>query len=79
MLQREYVRKYEQRFGKLNYRARIGDFEWVFLAACLATGGPTSEPRLHDATMQFLDELAATRRGALPRVLVSHIPLFRSV
>jgi hypothetical protein len=78
--QRAYVRQFERHFGPVNSRARMGGFEWVFLASCLATGGPTSDAKLHEQTSEFLDMLARTRdsRDALPRILVTHIPLYRT-
>lgn len=55
--QRAFVRKFERDFAPVNYRAKIGQFEWVFLASTLTTGGPTSDPALHSATIEFLEEL----------------------
>jgi hypothetical protein len=76
--QRAFVRKFERDFARVNYRATIGDFEWVFLASTLTTGGPTSDSSLHAATVEFLEELHGDLHpNAAPRVLVTHVPLYR--
>lgn len=74
--QPEYVELFRKHFGKLNYRVEIGGFEWVFIASCLATGGPTSNAKLHDETMQFIHTMRNTP-ALKPRILMTHVPLYR--
>jgi hypothetical protein len=73
-----FAQRYEQRFGALNAVHRIGAFEWVFVSACTSTLPPSSDARLHNATIAFLHAVAR-RPHTLPRVLMTHVPLYRPV
>lgn len=70
----EIVRRYEKEFGKRNYRFTVGKVEFIVVDAQTLDGYP--EGNLAAATWDFVKNVSIDFQ-LLPRVLLTHIPLYR--
>ncbi|KAH9665882.1 metallophos domain-containing protein [Citrus sinensis] len=70
----EIVRRYEKEFGKRNYRFTVGKVEFIVVDAQTLDGHP--EGNLAAATWDFVKNVSIDFQ-LLPRVLLTHIPLYR--
>ncbi|KAH9665886.1 metallophos domain-containing protein [Citrus sinensis] len=68
------VRRYEKEFGKRNYRFTVGKVEFIVVDAQTLDGHP--EGNLAAATWDFVKNVSIDFQ-LLPRVLLTHIPLYR--
>ncbi|KAH9714279.1 metallophos domain-containing protein [Citrus sinensis] len=68
------VRRYEKEFGKRNYRFTVGKVEFIVVDAQTLDGYP--EGNLAAATWDFVKNVSIDFQ-LLPRVLLTHIPLYR--
>ncbi|KAL9460544.1 hypothetical protein AB3S75_003697 [Citrus x aurantiifolia] len=70
----EIIRRYEKEFGKRNYRFTVGKVEFIVVDAQTLDGYP--EGNLAAATWDFVKNVSIDFQ-LLPRVLLTHIPLYR--
>ncbi|XP_017626816.1 uncharacterized protein C630.12 isoform X2 [Gossypium arboreum] len=70
----EVVRRYEKEFGSRNYQFMVGKVEFVAIDA--QTVDATQEGSVASATWNFVGNVSSDRQ-LHPRVLLSHIPLYR--
>ncbi|TYH91843.1 uncharacterized protein C630.12 isoform X1 [Gossypium hirsutum] len=70
----EVVRRYEKEFGSRNYQFMVGKVEFVAIDA--QTVDANQEGSVASATWNFVSNVSSDRQ-LHPRVLLSHIPLYR--
>ncbi|XVF86282.1 hypothetical protein PTKIN_Ptkin18bG0027600 [Pterospermum kingtungense] len=70
----EVVRRYEKEFGSRNYRFMVGKVE--FLAVDAQTLDANREGSVASSTWDFVSNVSSDRQ-LHPRVLLTHIPLYR--
>ncbi|KAH8953168.1 hypothetical protein BDL97_08G009700 [Sphagnum fallax] len=69
----EVVAHYKQVFGGLDYRIKIGGVEFVFVDAQVLDAAVAD---VANSSWSFIQEISK-EKNPLPRVLVTHIPLYR--
>lgn len=69
--------RYERTFGPINNRVRVGEFEFVLLSSA-ALEMEEWDQRSYDKTTAFLQDIRNAGASPLrPRVLLTHVPLWR--
>ncbi|KDP40605.1 hypothetical protein JCGZ_24604 [Jatropha curcas] len=70
----EVVRRYVEGFGTRNFRFTVGKLEFIAVDAQILDGHP--QENLASMTWEFVKNVSADRQ-LMPRVLLTHIPLYR--
>eukprot|EP01125_Pyxidicula_operculata_P009663 TRINITY_DN3169_c0_g1_i3.p1 TRINITY_DN3169_c0_g1~~TRINITY_DN3169_c0_g1_i3.p1 ORF type:complete len:416 (-),score=18.83 TRINITY_DN3169_c0_g1_i3:106-1353(-) len=73
--QKELIEVYRRNFGELNYKFELNGVEFIVIASTAASDG-SSITSLVEETQNFIKSVAATTKTK-PRVLLTHIPLWR--
>ncbi|KAL6134805.1 hypothetical protein ACLB2K_067033 [Fragaria x ananassa] len=71
---RKAITRYEKEFGSLNYRFRVGRVEFIAIDAQAIDGNP--QGYMASSTRAFVKNVSLDIQ-AYPRVLLTHIPLYR--
>ncbi|KAL8113617.1 uncharacterized protein C630.12 isoform X2 [Apium graveolens] len=70
----QVFRRYENAFGTRNYRFKVGGLDFIAIDAQTLDGHPQRD--LTSATWNFVQNVS-TDSSSTPRVLLTHIPLYR--